>query len=122
MTYSFIGCMDEEKKIGSEYETNIEINFICNFVELNDNLKETVDYLTVSKIVDEEMKKGCNLLETVIYSIGNKLLNIDSKICSVAVEVKKLNPPIVGDAQFVSVKEEFKRLVYFCTMAPWPSG
>ena len=92
MTYSFIGCMDEEKKIGSEYETNIEINFICNFVELNDNLKETVDYLTVSKIVDEEMKKGCNLLETVIYSIGNKLLNIDSKICSVAVEVKKLNP------------------------------
>ena len=69
MTYSFIGCMDEEKKIGSEYETNIEINFMCNFVELNDNLKETVDYLTVSKIVDEEMKKGCNLLETVIYSI-----------------------------------------------------
>ena len=108
-TYSFIGCMDEEKKIGSEYETNIEIHFMCDFVELNDNLKETVDYLTVSKIVDEEMKKTCNLLETVIYSIGNKLLNIDSKICSVAVEIKKLNPPIVGDAQFVSVKEEFKR-------------
>ncbi len=108
-TYSFIGCMDEEKKIGSEYETDIEINFMCDFAKLNDSLKETVNYVTVSKIVDEEIKKGCNLLETVVYRIGNKLLNIDSKIRSVAVEIKKLKPPIIGDAQYVSVKEEFKR-------------
>ena len=33
-TYSFIGCMDEEKKIGSEYETDIEINFMCCFEKL----------------------------------------------------------------------------------------
>ena len=109
MTYSFIGCMDEEKKIGSEYETSIEIKFMCDFVELKDNLKKTVDYVTVSKVVNDEMKKSCNLLETVIYRIGNKMLNIDDKISSVTVEIKKMNPPIVGDAQFVSVKEEFKR-------------
>ena len=36
-TYSFIGCMDEEKKIGSEYRTNIEITFMCGFNKLNDN-------------------------------------------------------------------------------------
>ncbi len=108
-TYSFIGCMDEEKKIGSEYETDIEISFMCGFEKLNDNLKETVDYVSVSKVVNDEMKKSCNLLETVIYRIGNKLLNIDDKISSVTVEIKKMNPPVVGDAQFVSVKEEFKR-------------
>ena len=108
-TYSFIGCMDEEKKIGSEYETSVEIKLMCDFVELKDNLKETVDYVTVSKVVNDEMKNACNLLETVIYRIGNKMLDIDDKISSVTVEIKKLNPPIVGDAQFVSVKEEFKR-------------
>ena len=108
-TYSFIGCMDEEKKIGSEYETNIEINFMCAFEELNDNLKETVDYVTVSKVVNDEMTNVCNLLETVIYRIGKKLLNIDDKVSSVVVEIKKMNPPIEGVAQFVSVKEEFKR-------------
>ena len=108
-TYSFIGCMNEEKKIGSEYETNIKINFICDFEGLNDNLKNTVNYVTVSKIVNDEMKNECNLLETVIFRIGNKMLNIDHKISSVSVEIKKLNPPIVGNAQFVSVKEEFKR-------------
>ena len=108
-TYSFIGCMNEEKKIGSEYETSIEIKLMCDFVELKDNLNNTVDYVTVSKVVNDEMKKSCNLLETVIYRIGNKMLNIDDKISSVTVEIKKLNPPIVGDAQFVSVKEEFKR-------------
>ena len=108
-TYSFIGCMDEEKKIGSEYETSIEIKFICEFVELKDDLKKTVDYVTVSKVVNDEMKNACNLLETVIYRIGNKMLDIDDKISSVAVEIKKLTPPIVGDAKFVSVKEEFKR-------------
>ena len=37
------------------------------------------------------------------------MLNIDHKISSVSVEIKKMNPPIVGNAQFVSVKEEFKR-------------
>ena len=71
-TYSFIGCMDEEKKIGSEYETNIEINFVCGYNELNDNLKETVDYVSVSNVVNDEMKTRCDLLETAIYKIGEK--------------------------------------------------
>ena len=101
--------MDEEKKIGSEYETNIEISFLCDFEKLKDNLENTVDYVAVSKVVDDEMKNACNLLETVINRIGNKLLSIDNKINSVAVEIKKINPPIVGVAQFVSVKDEFKR-------------
>ena len=108
-TYSFIGCMDEEKKIGSEYETNIEINFMCDFEKLNDNLKKTVDYVSVSKVVSDEMKKKCDLLETVIYRIGNKLLDINDKISSVTVEIKKINPPILGNAHFVSVKNIFKR-------------
>tara|TARA_Y100000768_G_scaffold359092_1_gene315356 strand:- start:36 stop:392 length:357 start_codon:yes stop_codon:yes gene_type:complete len=108
-TYSFIGCMNEEKKIGSEYETNIEINFICGFKELNDNLRETVDYVTVSNIVNVEMKTTCNLLETVVYKIGNKLLKIDDRIRTVTVEIKKINPPIVGNAEFVSLKDKFKR-------------
>ena len=101
--------LNEEKKIGSEYETNIEISFLCDFEKLKDNLENTVDYVTVSKVVDDEMKNTCNLLETVINRIGNKLLRIDNKINSVAVEIKKINPPIVGVAQFVSVKDEFKR-------------
>ncbi len=108
-TYSFIGCMDEEKKIGSEYETNIEINFVCGYNELNDNLKETVDYVAVSNVVNDEMKTRCDLLETAIYKIGEKILKIDDKIGSVTVEIKKINPPILGNAQFVSVKDEFKR-------------
>ena len=108
-TYSFIGCMNEEKKIGSEYETNIEINFMCSFKELNDELRETVDYVTVSAIVSDEMKTKCNLLETVVYKIGNRLLKINDRVRSVTVEIKKLNPPIVGNAKFVSVRNEFKR-------------
>ena len=108
-TYSFIGCMNEEKIIGSEYETNIEISFMCNFKELNDELRETVDYVAVSGIVSDEMKTKCNLLETVVYKIGNKLLKTNDKVRSVTVEIKKLNPPIVGNAKFVSVRNEFER-------------
>ena len=108
-TYSFIGCMDEEKKIGSEYEINIKISFSCEFKNLNDNLKGTVDYVSVSKVVNDEMKKEHNLLETAVDIIGNKLLSVDDKIESVSVEIKKMNPPIVGKAHFVALKEKFKR-------------
>ena len=76
---------------------------------MNDNLKETIDYVAVSNVVNNEMKKTCNLLETVVYKIGNKLLKIDGKIRSVTVEIKKINPPIVGNALFVSVKDKYKR-------------
>ena len=55
------------------------------------------------------MKTTCNLLETAVFKIGNKLLKIDGKISSVKVEIKKINPPILGNALFVSVKDEFKR-------------
>ena len=101
--------MDEEKKIGSEYETNIEINFMCSHNALNDNLKETVDYVSVSTVVNDEMKTTCNLIETAVYRIGYKILKLDDKIKSVTVEIKKINPPILGNALFVSVKNEFKR-------------
>ena len=29
---------------------------MCEFVELKDNFKKTVDYVTVSKVVNDEMK------------------------------------------------------------------
>ena len=69
--YAFHGCLDEEAKIGSDYQVDVEINTDFSNAALTDNLSQTVDYVQVNKIVKEEMLIRSKVLEQV----GQRILN-----------------------------------------------
>ena len=105
-TYSFHGCLEEETKIGGNYIVNIDV--FCNFKKAAeiDDLSMTVDYLDIKKIIISEMKNYQKLIESVAYNIIGKVKSTFSIVNKCRIEIQKINPPINGDVDYVSVVVE----------------
>tara|TARA_B100000886_G_scaffold303907_1_gene234812 strand:+ start:1351 stop:1674 length:324 start_codon:yes stop_codon:yes gene_type:complete len=101
--------MDEEEKIGSDYVVNLEINTDLNLSSQSDNLKDTVDYVSLHAIVKEEMSIRSKLLEKVADRILKKILNDHRQVILVKVKVSKINPPIGGNVDEVAIERELGR-------------
>ena len=105
-TYSYHGCLIEEGKIGSDYIVNLEIKTDLRKSSLTDNLKDTVDYVLLNSIVVEEMAIRSHLLEHVAHRIITRIFNEIPEVSRIIVAVSKLNPPIGGDVEAVTIEME----------------
>lgn len=107
--YANHGCLKEETKIGSDYRVDLKIKADLQKSAQSDALADTVDYVLLNKIVVEEMAIPSALLETVAKRIINRIF-AESKLVSVAtVAVGKVNPPIGGDVEIVTIEISEKR-------------
>ncbi|TYB78719.1 dihydroneopterin aldolase [Bizionia myxarmorum] len=103
------GCLKEETKIGSDYRVDLEIKANLQASAKSDSLNDTVDYVFLNRIVREEMAKPSYLLETVAKRILNRIFNEDTMVTKATVWVSKMNPPIGGDVEMVTIKMQEKR-------------
>jgi dihydroneopterin aldolase len=101
--FAYHGCMDEESRIGTDYEVNISVWADLRHSAETDKLKDTVDYVALNRIVKEEMAIRAKLLEVVAQRIVNRILSEEPSVQRVKVSVSKLAPPIQGDVERVSV-------------------
>jgi dihydroneopterin aldolase len=108
-TYSYHGCLIEEGKIGSDYSVDLEIRTNLKLSSKSDNLKDTVDYVHLNTIVIEEMAIRSNLLEHVAKRIIDRALAELEMISKIKVGVSKINPPIGGDVEAVTIEMEEER-------------
>jgi dihydroneopterin aldolase len=102
-TYSHHGCMTEETAIGSEYRVDLWVDADLTVASSSDDLKDTPDYVVLNQIVVDEMKAPSRLLEHVAQRIINRIKSSVTGLDSIRVRVSKINPPIGGDVQSVSV-------------------
>ncbi len=106
------GCLKEETKIGSDYRIDLEVEANLQTSAKTDKLSDTVNYVFLNKIVREEMKRPSYLLETVGKRILVRIFNEDSLVKKATVWVSKLNPPIGGDVEKVTIKMTDERKNY----------
>lgn len=111
--YSYHGCLSEETKIGSDYLVNVEVKADLSKAIESDELRDTVDYVHINRIVVEEMGIPSKLLEHVAKRIGNRILRDLLMVKKTTISVAKVNPPINGDVEKVLVKLSFKRKTGF---------
>ena len=109
-TFAHHGCLKEETAIGSEYTVDVEIKSNLSKASISDNLVDTVDYVHINRIVKEEMQIPSKLLEHVARRILKRMLSELTNITEAEVSVSKLNPPINGDVEMVSVILNTKEL------------
>lgn len=105
-TFSFHGCLIEEAKIGSDYRVDLEIKTDLRKSSISDHLKDTVDYVLLNKIVVEEMEIRSNLLEHVANRIIVRIFGEIPEVSRILLSVSKLNPPIGGDVEAVTIEME----------------
>ena len=105
-TYSYHGCLIEEGKIGSDYIVNVEVKTDLRKSSHSDNLKDTVDYVLLNSIVVEEMAIRSDLLEHVAHRIITRIFDEIPAVSRIIVGVSKLNPPIGGDVESVTIEME----------------
>ena len=108
-TFSYHGCLIEEGKIGSDYAVDLEIKTDLRKSCLSDELTDTVDYVLLNKIVVEEMEIRSHLLEHVGHRIITRIFSEVPEVSRILLAVSKLNPPIGGDVESVTIElEEYR--------------
>ena len=105
-TYSYHGCLVEEGKIGSDYSVDLEIKTDLRKSSLSDELSDTVDYVLLNRIVIEEMAVRSKLLEHVAHRIIARIFKEIPAISRIVLAVSKINPPIGGDVEVVTIEME----------------
>ncbi len=108
-TFSYHGCLVEESKIGSDYRVDLLIHTDLTPSAQSDKLSDTVDYVLLNRIVTEEMAIRSELLEHVTSRIIKRVLSDSPSVKKIQVKVSKLNPPIGGDVEAVTIIMKQKR-------------
>ncbi|WP_452225433.1 dihydroneopterin aldolase [Lacinutrix chionoecetis] len=103
------GCLKEETAIGSDYRVDLKIKADLQKSANSDVLSDTVDYVLLNRIVVEEMAIPSALLEHVAKRILDRIFTEDKLVTIATVAVSKVNPPIGGDVEMVTIELTEKR-------------
>ncbi len=106
--YAYHGCLTEEAKIGSDYIVDLKVKTSLKKASETDDLNDTVDYVLLNKIVVEEMKIRSKLLEQVAKRILVRITKEVQNVEKTTIRVSKINPPIGGDVEKVTIKMKMK--------------
>ena len=102
--YAHHGCFEQERVIGTNFRVDLVFETDTRRAEETDNIADTVSYLDVYQVVKREMAQPSNLLEHVARRIGERVLADFAAVETVTVKVSKLNPPLGGQMDSVSVE------------------
>jgi len=95
--YAYHGALKEEQSIGGKFEADVEMYFDFSAAAKNDDLRLTVNYVDVYKIINELIhQKRFNLIETLATEIADKLLIKIPLIEKLTVRIRKNSVPIGG--------------------------
>ncbi|MBQ4820038.1 dihydroneopterin aldolase [Aquimarina sp. MMG016] len=107
--YAYHGCLVEEKKIGSDYRVDLKVKADLTTSAETDKLADTVDYVHLNFIVKEEMAIRSKLLEHVAERILVRILKEIPMVEKATIDVSKINPPIGGNVELVTITRTKKR-------------
>ncbi|MFM7769125.1 MAG: dihydroneopterin aldolase [Bacteroidota bacterium] len=104
--YANHGCWKEEAIIGGEYIVDVWIDGPFEIAAVEDDLSLTVDYVAVKELVYAEMKVRAKLIETVLVRLHKRLKESFPTANQIGVRVTKINAPMGGQVNSVSVEME----------------
>ena len=104
--YAYHGCFEEEQKIGTWFNVDLSLEVDTSKAEKSDNIEDTVNYQSVYQVVKEQMMIPSHLLENVARRILDAIGKNFPAVSYAWVKVKKMNPPLGGVMESVSVEIE----------------
>lgn len=102
--YAYHGCLNEEAKIGGHYIVDVYMTTDFSEAAANDDLTKTLDYCTVYELCKAEMAIRNKLIEPVCERMYKAIKSAFPNLKTLHVKLTKLNPPMNGDVDKVSVE------------------
>ncbi len=102
--YAYHGCLAEEQRIGTYFTVDVAFETDTSRAQQSDNIDHTVSYLDVYHTISGVMSAPSHLLEHVGDRIGESILKEYPAIDRVKVSVSKMNPPLGGQLDSVTVE------------------
>lgn len=104
--YAYHGHFEVEKIAGNRFLVNLKIEANLIKAGQTDCLEDTLDYQKAYLAVKEEMSVPSDLLEHVCQRIINRIKAEFPETQKVKVKVSKMNPPMGGPIEKVSLTME----------------
>lgn len=101
--YAFHGCFESEKRVGNRFEVYLKVECSAAKALESDNVLDTVNYVNLFKTIERQMAITCNIIESVASNILKKIREDYPQIDSCEIKISKLNPPLGGVVDRVSV-------------------
>lgn len=101
--YAYHGCFKEEQIVGNKFLVDVSITTDCEKAAESDNVKDALNYQVVYEIIKAEMQKKSHLLENVANRILDALFQKFDTIQNITLKISKVNPPVGGQVNRVSV-------------------
>ena len=101
--YAYHGCLEEEGRVGANYIVDVLMETDFSEAAKTDDLTKTIDYVIVYDIVKAEMAIRSKLIEKPAQRITEELKKRFPALKRTEVKVTKLNPPMNGNVEKVSV-------------------
>ena len=100
---------EEERRVGNEFEVDIAVACKSPNKKIT-SIEQTVNYVEVYQILQEEFAKRRHLLETLAMDIAERIQVQFDEIESLLITIRKLNPPITNFSGSVAItySREFK--------------
>jgi len=102
--FAYHGCFKEEQIIGTKFRCDLYLEVDTTKAEQTDNLNDTVNYQNVYRVMEAEMAIKSRLLEHVGRRILQKIKEKFPEVKHTHLIIRKLNPPLGGKVDFVSVE------------------
>jgi dihydroneopterin aldolase len=102
--YAYHGCFPEERVIGTYFKVDCSLEVDILPAAQTDDLEKTINYQEVYTLIATEMEQSSALLENVAYRILKSLHLHFPMLKKGWVSVQKMNPPLGGKIEKVSVE------------------
>jgi dihydroneopterin aldolase len=101
--YAYHGHFEAEQIVGNDFTVNLQMEADCSKAALSDDLNDALNYQAVYTLVQKEMTIKSRLLENVANRILDALYAEFPTLKNTKVKVSKMNPPMGGEIEKVSV-------------------
>ncbi len=96
------GLYQEEMKTGNEFEVDISVGCKSPKKKIS-SIEQTINYVEVYRIVQEEFRTRRFLLETLAMEIAERIQQQFEEIENIVITIRKLNPPITNFSGSVAI-------------------
>jgi dihydroneopterin aldolase len=102
--HAFHGCLEHEQALGNSFIVSISMDLDTQLAGQTDELQHTLNYQLVYNEVKKQMEIPSKLIEHIGQTILDGIFNAFPKIQSLEVKLSKLNPPLGGKVECVTIE------------------